>query len=340
MKDVFRRAITQPIKDGDEKGLSLLRAMMAHFALRRSKNMVSLELPSKTVEIRSVEFPPNCEHKAVYDTIFESARAALTASIQEGDMQSLSHASIFEILTRLRQACCSGKMVPAERLERAEEVLALIKSKEGVQLTIEEGKELLMKLKGALEDADATDCAVCFEPLTETTGMILRGCRHVFCRTCLNIVVSTKNVFGDNANHCPFCRRGFTEKDMIEMTAAQAASEEGKSEENALSQRLADLGPSPKMAALMTAIKQMLPGERGVVFSQFTQFLNIVEDVLRANNFSFLRIDGKRNAVQRKQDIAEFSKDDGGPDFMLCSLQAAGVGINLTRANHIFMMDT
>lgn len=52
-----------------------------------------------------------------------------------------------------------------------------------------------------------------------------------------------------------------------------------------------------------------------------------------------MRIDGSKSRAKRAQAMKEFGADDG-PRLFLCSLHAAGTGINLTRGNHVFLMDT
>jgi superfamily II DNA/RNA helicase len=85
----------------------------------------------------------------------------------------------------------------------------------------------------------------------------------------------------------------------------------------------------------------MKPEEKGVIFSQFTMFLNRIEKELSAKGHSFTRIDGSMNTASRIKAIEEFSKEDvaDSPRFILCSLRAAGTGINLTRGNVAFMLD-
>jgi SWI/SNF-related matrix-associated actin-dependent regulator of chromatin subfamily A3 len=332
-KQVFRRAISQPIKEGDDKGLATLRTMMAHVALRRSKKMVDINLPDKEVQVREVEFPAHSRHKEIYDTLFQSARGAMCVAMQEGSDQALSHTHVFEVLTRLRQACCSGSLVPLERLKRAEQVLAAMGTK-GSELSAEEGMKLLEKLRCALEDEDGPpDCAVCFDPLSENGSVALRGCGHVFCTGCISKVAAGLHV------NCPFCRQPFSSNDMVKWAAATEAA--GKSEKSAesLSEKTAELGPCPKVEALLAGLAEMKADEKAVCFSQFTKFLDEIEPVLTAQGYTFARIDGKKNATQRVQALSSFAKDDG-PRIMLCSLHAAGTGLNLARANHAFMMDT
>ena len=341
-KTIFRRAVSQPIKEGMDEGLVRLRGMMSLIALRRSKSTAGIKLVDKHVELRSVEFASGNPHHEVYDTIFRSAKIAVQAvmrgSPKQGNSDSLSHGSVFEVLTRMRQACCSGKLVPPERLKRAEEVLAAVDSKG--KLTAEEGQQLLEKLKGALEDEEQEsnpECSICFESMDENTAVVLKACGHVFCQECIQKVSD----LSAGGGKCPYCRNGFKELDMVKWSSAVAAAKsDAPPAAVSLSQQMDGVCPSPKLEALLIAIREMKSGEKAVIYSQFTMFLDEIERFLDSHNLSYTRIDGKRTAIQRIDAVTEFGKDDGGPMLMLCSLHAAGTGLNLTRGNHVFMMDT
>jgi SNF2 family DNA or RNA helicase len=362
-RDIFRRSISQPIRDGAaDTGLGLLRTLMSHFALRRCKSAVSINLPEKIVELREVHSEGESPHRRIHDVIYDSAKAAIRASMSgEGASRMFlekNSQSVFEILTRLRQACCSGMLVPPERVERAEQVLDHLKRKAeaGQSLSAEEAVQLLEKLKGALSEGatksesgevSLPECAICMDSMNENCAVVLRRCGHVFCNVCLKTVASSTNCFGANANKCPFSRLDFAEADMIPWTAAeQAAVKDESSGENdgsglALSQQMKQLGPSPKIEALWAGMAEMEDGEKCVIFSQFTKFLDEIGPFLSSHGITFLRIDGSKTQAQRQQALRDFSSDSiDSPSVMLCSLHAAGTGINLTRANHIFMMDT
>jgi len=74
------------------------------------------------------------------------------------------------------------------------------------------------------------------------------------------------------------------------------------------------------------------------VFSQFRSYLDIIAKVFDAKGIEYTRIDGRMNADQRLKAMKAFN-GEGGPCLILCSLHAAGTGINLTRGNVVFMMD-
>lgn len=60
----------------------------------------------------------------------------------------------------------------------------------------------------------------------------------------------------------------------------------------------------------------------------------------REHGFSFVRLDGTMNQKRRTQVIHEFqSSAADGATIMLLSLKAGGVGINLTAASYVFLMD-
>ena len=98
------------------------------------------------------------------------------------------------------------------------------------------------------------------------------------------------------------------------------------------------MGHSPKILALLDAIGEMKPDEKGIVFSQWTSFLNIIEQAVVDHGIKVVRIDGAKTTEQRIAAMDEFKNNDE-VRLILCSLQAAGTGINLTRGNVIFMMD-
>ena len=75
-----------------------------------------------------------------------------------------------------------------------------------------------------------------------------------------------------------------------------------------------------------------------MVFSQFTSFLDLIEPALTRDHIPFLRFDGSISQKQRAIILTEFTTSPR-PYVLLLSLRAGGVGLNLTCANKVFMMD-
>lgn len=99
-----------------------------------------------------------------------------------------------------------------------------------------------------------------------------------------------------------------------------------------------ELGVSPKLLVLLKRIKEMASDEKGVIFSQWTGFLDLIGDALQSAGYKYVRLDGSMAGRQRQEAI-EALKNDENVRFMLSSLKAGGVGVNLERANVVFVMD-
>ena len=94
---------------------------------------------------------------------------------------------------------------------------------------------------------------------------------------------------------------------------------------------------SSKVSLLLDTLQSVLDeGHRALVFSQWTGLLDLMEPHLRAAHMTFARLDG--STPDRGQVVRHFVADDG-PKIMLLSLKAGGVGLNLTAADHVFLLD-
>ncbi len=95
--------------------------------------------------------------------------------------------------------------------------------------------------------------------------------------------------------------------------------------------------PSSKIELLLQTLTDSIAcGHRSLVFSQWTSYLDLIEPQFIARGISFLRLDG--STQNREQVVAQF-QGVTGPSVFLISLKAGGIGITLTAADHIFLMD-
>jgi superfamily II DNA or RNA helicase len=94
---------------------------------------------------------------------------------------------------------------------------------------------------------------------------------------------------------------------------------------------------SSKVEALHDALENVAgDGHKALVFSQWTSFLDKMEKGLAEREIPFVRLDGSTR--DRAAVVAQFQSPTG-PPVMLLSLKAGGVGLNLTAADHVFLMD-
>jgi superfamily II DNA or RNA helicase len=94
---------------------------------------------------------------------------------------------------------------------------------------------------------------------------------------------------------------------------------------------------SSKIETLLDALDTAsAEGHKALVFSQWTSLLDLVEPHLRAHDVAFLRLDG---STTDRGAVVERFQDPSGPPVMLISLRAGGTGLNLTAADHVFLLD-
>jgi SNF2 family DNA or RNA helicase len=94
---------------------------------------------------------------------------------------------------------------------------------------------------------------------------------------------------------------------------------------------------SSKVEALLEALDTAAAdGHKALVFSQWTSLLDLLEPALEGAGIPFARLDGSTR--DRGEVVARFQAEDG-PPVMLISLKAGGTGLNLTAADHVFLVD-
>jgi superfamily II DNA or RNA helicase len=95
---------------------------------------------------------------------------------------------------------------------------------------------------------------------------------------------------------------------------------------------------SAKVERLRESLETVLAeGHKALVFSQWTSLLDLIEPHLRRAAIEFVRLDG--STVDRAGVVAQFQDVTTGPPVLLISLKAGGTGLNLTAADHVFLMD-
>lgn len=80
-------------------------------------------------------------------------------------------------------------------------------------------------------------------------------------------------------------------------------------------------------------------GHRVLIFSQFLDMLDMVEDFLDGLGLFYQRLDGSMNSLQKQKRIDEFNAPDSTLFAFLLSTRAGGVGINLATADTVIILD-
>jgi superfamily II DNA or RNA helicase len=94
---------------------------------------------------------------------------------------------------------------------------------------------------------------------------------------------------------------------------------------------------STKLDVLAELLEPVVAGgKKAIVFSQFTKLLDIVGADLDARGVRYARLDG---TSRNRQAIVERFQRDPSCSVFLVSLKAGGVGLNLTAAEYVFILD-
>ncbi|MBL7863808.1 MAG: DEAD/DEAH box helicase [Cyclobacteriaceae bacterium] len=96
-------------------------------------------------------------------------------------------------------------------------------------------------------------------------------------------------------------------------------------------------GDSGKLEDLSHMIENaLLEGHKLLIFSQFVKHLDIVKELLNSKKIDFAYLDG--SSMDRKDQVEKFNKDPNLKIFLI-SIKAGGLGLNLTQADYVFILD-
>ncbi|XP_032888879.1 transcription termination factor 2 isoform X1 [Amblyraja radiata] len=99
---------------------------------------------------------------------------------------------------------------------------------------------------------------------------------------------------------------------------------------------------STKITALLEELKVIRSSpepQKSVIISQWTSMLHVVAAHLDRIKLSHVTLDGTVTPKRRMDMVEEFNTNPKGPQVMLVSLCAGGVGLNLIGGNNLFLLD-
>lgn len=164
------------------------------------------------------------------------------------------------------------------------------------------------------------ECAICYDIPTDPR---ITNCKHAYCKSCITKAIQLQG-------KCPMCRNELTEDCLVEPVV------EGYDDDNF------DIETqSSKTDAMLQILKATLKkdGSKIIIFSQWTSFLNIVQNQLEKAGIVYTRIDGKMNADRRDSAIHALDHDTS-TRVMLASLTVCSVGLNLVSADTVILSDS
>jgi superfamily II DNA or RNA helicase len=96
-------------------------------------------------------------------------------------------------------------------------------------------------------------------------------------------------------------------------------------------------GTSGKFEDIKDTLESILEEKhRVLIFSQFVKHLNIVEKYLETREIAYSKLTGQ---TRLRESVIQQFRDDESRKVFLISLKAGGVGLNLTEADYVFLLD-
>jgi SNF2 family DNA or RNA helicase len=94
---------------------------------------------------------------------------------------------------------------------------------------------------------------------------------------------------------------------------------------------------SAKLDVVLAQVREVIEeGHKAIVFSQFTSLLALLRAQLDREGLVYEYLDG---ATRRRGDRVKRFQDDPKCPLFLISLKAGGLGLNLTAAEYVFLLD-
>jgi SNF2 family DNA or RNA helicase len=147
-----------------------------------------------------------------------------------------------------------------------------------------------------------------------------------------------------------------TPSDMASVTASDTSDSETDDDESGVDESSLvysdddDFGPSrhigggppvlasAKIRELVKLLRKEVNDHKFIVFSQFTSMLDLVEPFLDKEGFKFTRYDGSMRNDEREESLRRL-RTDKSTRILLCSLKCGSLGLNLTAATRVVIIE-
>ncbi|KAF8533502.1 SNF2 family N-terminal domain-containing protein [Trichophaea hybrida] len=318
----FKKSIIDPLKSANPGSLRKLRLLVSSVSLRRTKAALGsvIQLPTRKDITQDVEFSK--EERALYDFAKQQANSLLKGRSEETSTLK-EYQSILQAILRLRQICNHNTdLWPAK-----------------LNAQFLERYQLSQGLGQAFFDT-LDSCEACGEDINENPPPdVTSSCPHILCGKCTtgsktSATRCSKTSRNFRSHACPLCFA--CDFDSMENEVRTTKTHRPQK------QRPKHCQPSSKVKSLINNLRKDQSGEDGsqksVVFSCWTTMLDLVEIALEDAEIGFERLDGSMTLKQRSSALQNFS-GKVSCQVLLASIQCAGVGLDLTAASRVHLLE-
>ncbi|KAF3937298.1 hypothetical protein ABW19_dt0201611 [Dactylella cylindrospora] len=351
-----------------------LRVLVDSIALRRRKDRINL--PTKHDRTVRLRFSP--QEQELYDATSRQSRYKIDMVAKQGHLSGKAYVHVLQTILRLRMICASRDLLGDEDTAGLISSNAIDIDSLTDEETHAMGKKQAFEIYNLMKESDEDICYTCQKkvnlsardgtPPSESDKMNipfghLTSCPHLFCTECgpkfLSSLLQHANM-GDWIT-CPLCQQPFR----LGMRDLKMADDPALQKDENGRRKVVYRNPSTK---IMHLVQELLDNrEKGdengrikryfyffqsgkrstswwlillnsVIFSGWTMHLDLIETALENVGIKFTRIDGKMNRLQRTDALMKL-RDDPDVEAILVSISAGGVGLNLTAASRVYVME-
>ncbi|KAF8863176.1 hypothetical protein BDZ45DRAFT_712462 [Acephala macrosclerotiorum] len=366
-KGGFAQYIMAPFKMCDPEILPKLRLLVDSITLRRLKDRI--DLPARRDHLVKLDF--SVEERAIYEIFAKNAndRVKVIVGAREKSLTGKSYVHILQSILRLRLICAHGRDLLSEEDLK---VMSGLSKDSAIDLdSDDEDDRPALSAKQAydmynlMKETNADNCLTCVrkigpgeavdsdgEPKDEIIGH-MTPCFHIICNACFDRYKADMEGIarGESMISCPICqqviklsyfplKQGGVEDQEECRTKTRDNANHGKEIEGyggphtKTKALIADLLASKQESELMLDEAPI----KSVVFSGWTAHLDLIQFALQENGINYCRLDGKMSRTARGQAMENF-RDDPTILVILVSITAGGLGLNLTTANKVYVME-
>ncbi|KAI5843795.1 SNF2 family N-terminal domain-containing protein [Morchella snyderi] len=333
----FSKYIVRPLKDASPEGLRCLRVLIGSTCLRRNKDI--LELPPKIDQEVYIHLEP--PERGLYESCKKDSANMIEHALTERGSGS-SYFSILQSILRLRLMCDHGKDLLPSVVQNRLAGYSNTDYNPSTSMDIDMGDYADVQEESPTQSIASgfltPRCALCNEATDAAESDAIsssQDCSHTICDSCLKLYELNTTQLGTSSQiSCPKCAE-----------AAGFSLEGLKDEDNP--RWMEDRpygGPSTKVKALIKNLqldaRKDSEGKpiKSVVFSCWTKMLDLIAIALKNEQMGFYRYDGRLSMRQRDESVRCF-RADPQINILLISIGSGAVGLNLTVASRVHLME-
>lgn len=368
--NTWREQITKPMNNG-RGGLALrrLQVYLKAFMKRRTKDILKqdgalksgkgkeaadgkgpgFKIVARTVEKVEAQFTE--QEREFYSRLESRTDRSLEAMMAGNKM---SYASALVLLMRLRQACNHPKLTGSDLSSERDAIMGS-QTPSRQKASVDDDMDSIANMLGGLT-VQTRRCDVCQTELSarEASSGAIR------CTEC-EADLDKQNINAKEKKQAKREKRAKQERKTVSAQRKQArrvindsddedndqseddveeeeTSDDDYSSEDSATSLEPNIMQSTKIRHLIQILNEDAHNHKYIVFSFFTSMLDLIEPFLKSNRIRYVRYDGQMRNDAREASLKSL-RDDPSTRVLLCSLRAGSLGLNLTAASRVVILE-